>query len=148
MPRAAKPMASSSALASLLHLLHRAAQQADALFSHHVGAVLTPRQFVVLQAVAETKGLSQVEIMAATGIDRSSTADLVARLVRRGCLQRRRRRRDTRSYAVRLTPEGSRLLSLGAPAALAAGETLLSRLAAPERACLLSALAIIANDDG
>ena len=38
---------------------------------------LTPRQFIILQAVAEADGLSQTGIMAATGIDRSSTADLV-----------------------------------------------------------------------
>ena len=40
-------------------------------------AALTPRQFVILQAVAEADGLSQTGIMVATGIDRSSTADLV-----------------------------------------------------------------------
>ena len=80
------PTALSSSLQSVLHLLHRAGQRADGLFAGQVGNVLTPRQFAILQAVAEANGLSQTDIMAATGIDRSSTAALVGRLVSRGWL--------------------------------------------------------------
>ena len=81
----------SKTLLSPLHLLHRAGQRADYLFAHHVGShVFTPRQFAVLQAVANADGLSQTAIMQATGIDRSGTAELVRRLVSGGLLQRRR----------------------------------------------------------
>ncbi len=55
---------------------------------------LTTRQFAVLQAVYEANGQSQTAIMAATGIDRSSTADLVRQLASNRWLQRRRTRRD------------------------------------------------------
>src|SRR5688572_14270404 len=96
----------SSPLRSALHLLHRAGQRADGLFAGKVGNVLTPRQFAILQAVDEANGLSQTDIMAATGIDRSSTADLVRRLVSHGWLKPRRTKRDARLYSVRLTPEG------------------------------------------
>ena len=68
---------------SVVHLLHRAAQMADASFMRH-SAGLTPRLFEVLKAVAAADGLSQNAIMAATGIDRSSVASLVARLVEMG----------------------------------------------------------------
>jgi DNA-binding MarR family transcriptional regulator len=69
MPRAAK------SLSSTIHLLHRASQRADGLFARNVrDPDLTPRQFAILQAVADKSGLSQTDIMAATGIDRSSTA--------------------------------------------------------------------------
>jgi hypothetical protein len=99
MPQAAK------SLSSPLHLLQRVSQRADGLFSRNVrDADLTPRQFAVLQAVADNNGLSQTDIMAATGIDRSSTAELVRRLVTNGSLQRRRKRSDARIYVVR-TPE-------------------------------------------
>jgi len=82
---------------SPIHLLHRASQRADGLFASNVrDPNLTPRQFAILQAVADKSGLSQTDIMAATGIDRSSTAELVRRLVTNGCLQRRRTRRDAR----------------------------------------------------
>src|SRR2546421_4133150 len=82
------PRTAPSPLRSVLHLLHRAGQRADSLFAGLVDNALTPRQFAVLQAVAEADGLSQTGIMAATGIDRSSTADLVRRLVSHGWLQR------------------------------------------------------------
>jgi DNA-binding MarR family transcriptional regulator len=136
--------ARSSPLQSALHLLHRAGQRADGLFTGYVGNVLTPRQFVILQAVAETNGLSQTDIMAATGIDRSSTADLVRRLVSHGWLQRRRTKRDARVYAVSLTPEGRRVWSQAVPAARATEESLLAPLALAHRATFLKALALIA----
>ena len=132
---------------SPLHLLHRAGQRADSLFARNVGDTnLTPRQFAVLQAVFEANGLSQTAIMAATGIDRSSTADLVRRLVSNGWLQRRRTRRDARLYAVRLTPKGRGTWSLGEPAARATDEALLSRIPPDQRSTFLEALAMIAVD--
>lgn len=94
---------------SVVHLLHRAAQTADASFMRHSRG-LTPRLFEVLKAVAAAGGLSQTEIMAATGIDRSSIASLVARLVRMGLLTRRRRQSDNRAYAVHMTADGDLVL--------------------------------------
>lgn len=132
---------SPSPLSSLVHLLHRAGQQADARFVRHLGNDrLTPRQYIVLQAVAERDGLNQMGIMAATGIDRSSTADLVGRLVALRLLQRRRTRRDARSYAVRLTAEGRRLVQLGADAARATEEALLASLPRAQRTTFMEAL--------
>jgi DNA-binding MarR family transcriptional regulator len=131
MPRGRKK---TSPLLSLLHLLHRAGQRADGLFAQHLGSDdLTPRQFMVLQAVDENEGLSQVDIMAATGIDRSSVTDLVRRLVKQGLLRRRRQKRDTRLYAVRLTPEGRKALTAGAPAAAAAEEDLMGAVLPAQR---------------
>src|SRR4029078_10204178 len=81
MPKAA------NSLSTTLHLLHRASQVADAAFMRHLPpeADLTPRQLGVLEAVAANSGLSQTDIMAATGIDRSSIAELVKRLIKHGC---------------------------------------------------------------
>ena len=138
-------MAQAAKASSLLTLLHRASQRADQLFVQHVGKTgLTPRQFAVLHAVSEKDGLSQIDIMAATGIDRSSTADLVRRLVRSGCLQRRRTRRDARVYAVRLTPKGRQMIAIGVPAAAAADQTLLALLPKAQQTALEQALTAIA----
>src|SRR5215207_7461341 len=145
MPQA-RPTAPLSPLQSVVHLLHRARQRADSLFADRVGDTVTPRQFAVLQAVAEADGLSQTGIMAATGIDRSSIADLVRRLVSHGWLQRRRTKRDARLYAVRLTPDGRRVLALAVPAARATEEALLSPLSSAQRPAFVRALAIIANE--
>jgi DNA-binding MarR family transcriptional regulator len=135
--------APASALHSVVHLLHRAAQRADGVFLGHVGAPITARQYLVLNVVAEKEGLGQVDIMAATGIDRSSVADLVRRLVTRGWLQRRRTKRDARLYAVRLTPEGRRMLALAAPALQATDESLLSTLSPPQRNVFRKALQVL-----
>jgi DNA-binding MarR family transcriptional regulator len=139
MARAAK------SLSSPLHLLHRASQRADGLFARHVAdSELTPRQFAVLQAVADKSGLSQTDIMAATGIDRSSTAELVRRLVTNGCLQRRRTRRDARIYAVRITARGRDMLAIGAAATCAAEATLISPVSETQRQAFLDVLMSIA----
>jgi DNA-binding MarR family transcriptional regulator len=134
-------------VSSPLHLLHRAGQRADFLFAHHVGGhAFTPRQFAVLQAVAEADGLSQTAIMTATGIDRSGTAELVRRLVGGGLLQRRRTKEDARVYAVRLTPQGRKMLSVGERAARAAGAQLLASIPSRQRATFVAALLAIIND--
>src|SRR5213075_394690 len=147
MPKARTTASSPLLASSVLHLLHRAGQRADGLFARHAGTTLTPRQFVILQAVAEANGLSQTGIMAATGIDRSSTADLVRRLVSHGWLKRRRTKRDARLYAVRLTPEGRRVLALAVPAARATEEALLSSLSSTQRPVFLTGLAVIATTE-
>ena len=98
-------MPSGHANESVVHLLHRRAQKADASFMRH-SAGLTPRLFEILKAVAAADGLSQNAIMAATAIDRSSVASLVARLVETGFLTRRKRSADNRTYAVLLTNDG------------------------------------------
>jgi len=147
MPKARTTASSPLLASSVLHLLHRAGQRADGLFARHAGTTLTPRQFVILQAVAEANGLSQTGIMAATGIDRSSTADLVRRLVSHGWLKRRRTKRDARLYAVRLTPEGRRVLALAVPAARATEEALLSSLSSTQRPVFLTGLVVIATTE-
>ena len=124
--------AAASSLATLLHLLHRASQRADGVFTRQMSD-LTPRQFAILEAVGANNGLSQTAIMAATGIDRSSTAELVRRLVKARHLQRRRTRHDARAYAVRITPAGRQLLSKGRPAARTVQDQLLSPYSERER---------------
>lgn len=72
-------------MSSLLHLLHRAGQAADELFADGMSdSDLTPRQFAVLVALGQEKGTSQTGIVGVTGIDRSTLAEIVRRLVARG----------------------------------------------------------------
>lgn len=127
--------------ASALHLLHRAGQCADELFAAQIGGSdITPRQFAVLMAVSEIKEPSQTALVHRTGIDRSTLADIVRRLVERGLLQRRRTRRDARMYAVRLTEKGEMALQKATPAARHTDERLLSALPQREREVFLHAL--------
>ena len=71
---------------------------------------LTPRQYAVLVTVAQHEGLSQTGLVERTGIDRSTLADVVRRMLKKGLLQRRRTKEDARAYAVKLTDEGRQLL--------------------------------------
>jgi MarR family transcriptional regulator, temperature-dependent positive regulator of motility len=133
-------------LPSPLHALHRTAQRADSLFARHGGAGnITPRQFAVLEAVSLADGMSQVQIMKATGIDRSSTAELVTRLVSLKWLHRHRSKRDNRSYVVGLTQAGRERLAMGRSAADAANQALLSVLPPTQRRGFLRSLAKVAG---
>jgi DNA-binding MarR family transcriptional regulator len=117
MPMTELPSAKSLS-ESLTHLLHRACQVADGVFNAEAGATgLTTRQFAVLVAVAENQDISQTGLVAATGIDRSTVAEIVKRLLKRGLIRRRRTRLDARTYAVRLSDEGEALLDKVRPAA-------------------------------
>ncbi|MBS0243030.1 MAG: MarR family transcriptional regulator [Proteobacteria bacterium] len=103
---------------SLTHLLHRACQVADSIFNEEAGKTgLTTRQYAVLVAVANNRDISQTGLVAITGIDRSTVAEIVKRLLRRGVIKRKRTRLDARAYAVRLTEEGETLLREAEPAA-------------------------------
>jgi MarR family transcriptional regulator, temperature-dependent positive regulator of motility len=103
---------------SPVHLLHRASQAVEEIFQAEGGdSDLTPRQLAVLATVAGNEGLSQTDIVNLTGIDRSTLADIVRRLVKKGLLQRRRTKQDARAYAVKLTAEGQRVLRAAGPIA-------------------------------
>src|SRR6478672_9058225 len=119
---------------SPIHLLHRASQCASDAFQGEVGeGDLTPRQYAVLVAVSQNEGLSQTQLVDLTGIDRSTLADIVRRMLKKGLLQRRRTRDDARAYSVKLTDEGTKVLKSHDPRARRVDERILSSLPAPQR---------------
>ncbi|MDX2205506.1 MAG: MarR family transcriptional regulator [Hyphomicrobiaceae bacterium] len=129
---------------SLIHLLHRAGQCAGGLFQAEVKVGdLTPRQLAVLITVAGNEGMSQTGLVERTGIDRSTLADIVRRMQRKGLLQRRRTREDARAYAVRLTEDGKKLLKLAEPLAKRVDERILEALPAKRRELFIEELTII-----
>lgn len=114
---------------SPIHLLHRAGQCAGDLFQAEMkGGDLTPRQLAVLVTVGDNEGSSQTGLVEHTGIDRSTLADIVRRLQKKGLLQRRRTKEDARAYAVKLTDEGRRVLRAAEPLAKRADERILDAL--------------------
>lgn len=131
---------------SLLHLLHRASQMADDSFSSRIGTgELTARQFIVLTAVAAREGSSQTTIAEMTGIDRSTLADVIGRLQRRGFIARKRTRQDARAYAVRLTDAGQRLLATAHPIAAWVDGQLIGAIASQKRSEFVKHLRLIAE---
>lgn len=132
---------------SALHLLHRAGQCAGDIFqSEMVNGDITPRQFAVLLAVSQNEGLSQTSLVKKTGIDRSTLADIVRRMLRKNLLQRRRTKDDARAYAVKLTDEGWETLRSYEPAVDRVDSTLLSALPEESRRRFLDELSLIVNE--
>lgn len=129
---------------SATHLLHRAGQCAGEIFSSETRTGgLTPRQLAVMMVIGDEEGLNQTELVERTGIDRSTMADLVARLTRRGLVQRRRTREDARAYAIKLSPQGAKLLREARPGAAAADQRLLACLPSGKRQEFLDSLNLI-----
>jgi DNA-binding MarR family transcriptional regulator len=131
---------------SAMHLLHRAGQcAADVFASEARTGGLTPRQFAVLTVVADEEGLTQTDLVERTGIDRSTLADIVARLLSRGLIQRRRAKDDGRAYAIKLSPQGAKALREAQPGAAAADQKLLANLPPARRQEFLDTLNLIVN---
>ena len=119
---------------SPIHLLHRAGQCAGEIFQTEMDVGdLTPRQFAVLVSISENEGLSQTNLVKRTGIDRSTLADIVRRMLKKGLVQRRRTKEDARAYSVRLTEAGRRVLDSAVPIASRVDKRILSVLSDRDR---------------
>lgn len=114
---------------SPIHLLHRVSQCAGDLFQAEMAKdELTPRQYAVLTTVANNEGLSQTDLVERTGIDRSTLADIIRRMMKKGLLQRRRTKEDARAYAVRLSDQGLKMLKQAEPMARRVDDRILNAL--------------------
>lgn len=137
---------------SPVHLLHRAGQCAGGIF-HSTCPLedLTPRQYAVLLTISQNEGLSQTDLVDATGIDRSTLADIARRLLTKGLLQRQRTKEDARVYSVKLTEAGWKVLKAAQPAMALVDQRILSVLPQGQRDGFLSSLHMIVqsmSEDG
>jgi DNA-binding MarR family transcriptional regulator len=132
---------------SFSHLLKRAVQFSVHRYMEEVGKTgLTHRQYTVLMAADVNDGQSQTDLVKMTGIDRSTLADLVARLMSQGYVQRRRSKDDARTNAIRLTPAGKKILRTAQNGAENADKQLLQLVPAPDRKQLLDSLVVLAAE--
>jgi DNA-binding MarR family transcriptional regulator len=130
---------------SVTHLLHRVLQLALDYHAEASGpAGLTQRQYTVLAAAGAADGVSQSDLVRATGIDRSTLADLVARMISKGLLERERSATDARANTVRLSDAGRLALSEGGKPAARSDERLLDLLPPKKRESFLKTLATLA----
>jgi DNA-binding MarR family transcriptional regulator len=132
---------------SFSHLLKRAVQYSVHLYMDEVGkSGLTHRQFTVLSAVDSFDGKSQTELVKMTGIDRSTLADLVARLIEQGYLQRKRTKEDARTNSIRLTPVGKKTLKSAQSGADDVDKKLLASFAVADRRTIIDCLGQLASE--
>jgi DNA-binding MarR family transcriptional regulator len=126
------------------HLLHRAQQMAADRFARAVGSDVTLRQFAVLAALAGKTGQTQTDLVNATGIDRSTLADMVLRMEDRGLLMRERAEDDGRAKSVALTSAGRSAFNQSGPSAKAADDALLAAIPRAKRTALIESLQALA----
>jgi DNA-binding MarR family transcriptional regulator len=132
------------------HLLHRALQLALDIYADEFGSSgLTQRQYAVLAAVETKEGLTQTDLVRITGIDRSTLADMAARMIVKGLLERQRSASDARANAVHLTAAGRAALDEARPKMAAADARLLKLLSGGKRETLTTLLRdlVKAGDD-
>lgn len=129
------------------HLLRRAHQTHNAVWTEVVGGELTSVQFALLTAVATTEGADQRRIADHIGSDRSTIADMALRLERRGLLDQRRDPDDGRRRILALTPAGQELHDRLLPLVAEVQTRLLEGFSADERASLVALLTRIGDHD-
>ncbi|MGW1818294.1 MarR family winged helix-turn-helix transcriptional regulator [Streptomyces sp. NPDC002125] len=89
------------------HLARRLQQAHHLLWNAMVSQETTSPQFAVLNALTAEPGLDQRTVGERVGLDRSTIAEVVSRLLRRGLLDKVRDPQDGRRSLLRLTEEGA-----------------------------------------
>ncbi|WP_233808143.1 MarR family winged helix-turn-helix transcriptional regulator [Paraburkholderia sp. HP33-1] len=124
-------------------LVRRAQQRHAAVWLSEVSTEITSVQYAALEFLQETPGVSQRQLGDQLDVDRSTIADLVARMVRNGLIERADDPVDKRSYVLFLTTAGKKQLSALRPRVEQVERILTARLTPAELAQLrrlLSAL--------
>ena len=128
------------------HLIRRCQQFYGDLYAREAGSrELTKQQFTLLCALEHNDGASQTTLVDITGIDRSTLAEMVRRMLERGLLSRERTEEDQRANAVAISPSGRKALRSARNAADRAERALLDTLPAPERLKFVKSLSQIAS---
>lgn len=128
------------------HLLRRAEQFAAEIFlTASPTDTTTLRQAVLLAAIAEAEGASQSDLVSATGVDRSTLAEMMARMERKGLIARAAAEDDGRAKSVSLTNEGRRRLDAALPAMREVDKALLGAIPANRRTAFRATLLALAE---
>jgi DNA-binding MarR family transcriptional regulator len=115
------------------HLLRRAQQLHLAVWQRDVCSETTSVQFAALTVLDRRPRASQRELGRVLDLDRSTIADLVARMVRRGLIERERDEDDRRRNTLQLTTSGRAELARLRPRVNAIEPTLTAGLSPSER---------------
>lgn len=100
------------------HLIRRAQQVHSRLWTSEVSVEVTSPQFLLLDVLSNAPDIDQRSATEAASLDRSTGAELIARLASRGLIERHRDERDRRRFLVQLSPHGAELVEQLWPAVL------------------------------
>jgi DNA-binding MarR family transcriptional regulator len=127
------------------HLLRRSHQVHSLLWGQEFGAELTSPQYAVLTALAARPGIDQARLGDLVALDKSSVADVVARLAGRMWVARDRDPADTRRNVLALTPAAAIALRHLAPKSARVQQRVLAPLPAGRRDRFLGGLRAVAR---
>ncbi|NWJ72704.1 winged helix-turn-helix transcriptional regulator [Pseudonocardia sp. ICBG1122] len=125
------------------HLIRRAQREHNLLWAEHVGPEPTGPQFAVLSGAARRPGLDQKTLGQLASLDKSTTTDIVRRLVRRGWLTAAPDPDDRRRKVLHLSPPAQMALTSLTAAAARVQQHLLAPLTAERRRDLVTDLALL-----
>lgn len=128
------------------HLIRRAQQRHAALWQELVSQDVSSVQYAALAVLERMPGASQSELGSELDLDRSTIADIVSRLERRGVIERIPHRSDRRRYALSLTASGLDEIARLRPRVDAANERLTQPLTLDEHRTLRALLTRILAD--
>jgi len=128
------------------YLLRRAQQLHVAAWSRIASTEISSVQFSILAVLHQRGEASQRELCDAVDLDRSTMADLVARMERRGLLERRRAADDARRNVVTLTEHGTAEYRRLDPLVVKVQESLVESMTAEEQAALRLGLEALLDD--
>jgi MarR family transcriptional regulator, lower aerobic nicotinate degradation pathway regulator len=114
-------------------LIRRSQQAHTAMWALCVQEDLTTPQFAILRVLSEGGRVDQTSLGHLAALDRSNTAEVLARLERRDLVESRRDAADKRRNLWSLTAAGTELYRRAQPAATVATELLLAPLSREER---------------
>jgi MarR family transcriptional regulator, temperature-dependent positive regulator of motility len=125
------------------HLLRRSLQAMNLIWVRDVSRSITSPQFAALNALLREPNIDQRSLGRRISLDRSTTAEVVARLTTRGLIRGKRDVHDGRRKTLELTPRGEHELQQLIPRTYVLTEKLVAALNERERQELLRLLALV-----
>ena len=122
------------------HLMRRAVQVMNLLWDEEVSHTITSPQFAALNALYADPKLDQRTLGERVSLDRSTMAEVVARLSDRGLIQTARDTRDGRRKTITLTTKGLHAVQQLIPRTHAMTDRLMGALDSRQRDYLLTLL--------
>jgi len=122
------------------HLIRRAQQISQGMFSELVSSDITPIQYGILRMVHERPGIDQVGLARLVAVDTSTAAQTAARLESKGLLKRLPSAADRRQLELFLTDDGEHLLADLVDGVHRMRESLLAGLTAKEQVLFMDLL--------
>jgi DNA-binding MarR family transcriptional regulator len=127
------------------HLARRLQQAHYLLWNTMVSEEITSPQFAVLNVLVAEPGLDQRTVGERVGLDRSTVAEVVSRLGRRGLLDKARDPGDGRRFLLHATDEGARAHRRLAVRTARMNQVFLAPLSPAERAVFFDLLRRVAD---